>query len=77
MTTAPQARRPLSERGTATYSAHQIAGMLGIQLNKVYIEAAAGAIPNFRFGRRFIFPRAAIDAWLATAGGSVDLRDAK
>lgn len=74
MTTAPEARRPLSERGTATYSAHQIAKMLGVQLGKIYIEAAAGAIPNFRFGRRFIFPRAAIDAWLASAGGSIKAR---
>lgn len=58
--------------GSAVYSAHELAAMLGIHLNRVYIEAGRGSIPCLRFGRRFIFPRQAINAWLASAAGQVD-----
>lgn len=65
-------RRPLSERASAAYSALEISEMLGIQLGKIYREASAGRIPHLRFGKRYVFPKKAIDAWLQTANGQVD-----
>lgn len=56
------------KRATAVYTAQEVADMVGVHLNRVYIEAAAGNIPCLRYGRRFIFPRAAIDRYLADAG---------
>lgn len=49
----------------ATYTADEIAVMLACDPKTVYAAAARGELPCRRLGRRVIFPRAAIDAWLA------------
>lgn len=47
------------------YSAQQIAAALGISEWTVYRHAKAGRIPSLLIGTRRVFPRAAIDTWLA------------
>lgn len=66
-------------RGAFVYTAREIADLIGLNLTAVYRGSNSGEIPSIRLQgmRRFVWPKAAIDAWLATAGGSVDLRDAK
>lgn len=66
-------------RGASIYTARQIADLTGLNLGAIYRGSNSGQIPCIRLQgmRRFVWPKAAIDAWLATAGGSVDLRDAK
>lgn len=56
-------------RGAATYTAQDVANLLAINTNAIYREARAGRIPCIRVGKRFVFPRAAIDRWIASAGG--------
>ena len=45
--------------------AGQVADLLGIDRKLVYDCAARGELPCRRLGRRFLFSRAAIVAWLA------------
>lgn len=47
------------------YSAQQVASALGVSPWTVYRQAKAGLIPSLTIGSRRVFPRAAIDAWLA------------
>ncbi len=39
--------------------------MLGVDRKTVYEGAARGEIPSVRVGRRVLFPRTAIETWLA------------
>jgi excisionase family DNA binding protein len=60
---------PSSSGVTAqTYSVDDMSEMLGLPVSAIYREAGRGAIPHVKLGKRYIFPRAAIDHWLATAG---------
>ena len=54
-----------TERPTLTVDA--VAEILGLDRKTVYEGAASGQIPSIRVGRRLLFPRAAIDAWLSAA----------
>jgi excisionase family DNA binding protein len=47
------------------YSARQVAAALGVSEWTVYRQAKAGQLPSLLIGRRRVFPRVAIDAWLA------------
>lgn len=47
-----------------TLTADEVAEMLGLGRNQVYDGASRGEIPARRVGRRWIFSRAAILAWL-------------
>lgn len=49
----------------ATLSADEVAALLGVDRKSVYAAAARGELPSRRVGRRVIFPRAALLAWLA------------
>ena len=60
---APQS--PPEDRLTLT--APELARLLGVDRKTVYEGAASGQIPSIRVGRRLLFPRAAIDAWLSAA----------
>lgn len=60
-------RRHESTRECATYTVAELAQVLGIARNGVYTALRSGKIPHFRLGRRFIVPRAAVDAWFASA----------
>jgi excisionase family DNA binding protein len=51
----------------ATYKAAELARILGIARNGVYAALRSGKIPHLRIGRRFVIPRAALNAWLASA----------
>ena len=67
----PQAVAPTC----ATLTANELAAMLGVDRTTVYDAARRGEIPSVRVGRRFLFPREAIEAWLsgrASARGILD-----
>ena len=59
---SPSSRPSHEER--ATLSAHEVAELLGVNPKTVYEAASRGQIPSRRLGRRVLFPRAAIEAWL-------------
>jgi excisionase family DNA binding protein len=46
-------------------SVRQVADVLGIARNSVYQAAAAGQIPSVRVGRRILFARRSLEAWLS------------
>ena len=48
-------------------TADEVAEYLGVDRNTVYEYAARGAIPHKRLGKRMIFRRGSIIAWLDTA----------
>lgn len=48
-------------------TADEVAEYLGVDRNTVYECAARGAIPHKRLGKRMIFRRGSIIAWLDTA----------
>ena len=52
-------------------SASEVADLLALNVKSVYAGAAAGEIPCRRVGRRLLFVREAIDAWLTSAPESV------
>lgn len=64
-----------SAKSTAVYTAQEVADLLCINRNRVYREATAGNVPCLRFGKRFVFPKKAVDAWLDSAGGQVETTD--
>ena len=50
-----------------TYTAAEVARLVGLDLKSVYEGARRGEIPCLRVGRRYLFPVAAIDAWFSGA----------
>ena len=56
------------------YSASQLAELLGVSEWTIYRQAKAGRIPSLLIGSRRVFPRAAVDTWLAEqAAASVEV----
>lgn len=53
--------------GALVYTADELAAMLGVDRKTVYEFATRGTIPCRRLGRRILFPRVAIERWLAEA----------
>ena len=51
-----------------SYSIQEVSELLGLSLNQTYKEASKGMIPHLRFGKRYVFPKIAIDRWMAEAG---------
>lgn len=49
----------------AVLTVKQTAHLLSLSLNTTYAYLADGTIPGQRVGRRWIIPRARLDAWLA------------
>lgn len=68
MTVSPVA--PVGNAAGATISPNELATMLGLSRQGVYVGLRNGNIPSIRLGKRFVIPRAAIEQWLQTAGGS-------
>ena len=48
-----------------TITADELAALLGVDRKTVYEGAARGEIPSLRLGRRVLFAKTAIDAWLS------------
>ncbi len=46
----------------------EVAELLDLSRNGVYLGAKRGEIPNVTVGRRVLFPRRAIEQWLAVRG---------
>lgn len=61
---------PTGNSAAATISPNELAAMLGLSRQGVYVGLRNGNIPSIRLGKRFVIPRAAIEQWLQTAGGS-------
>jgi excisionase family DNA binding protein len=61
-------RKPETQPERAVYTANEMSTLAGINVRAVYRMAREGKIPCIRAGKRFVFPRAAIDRWLTTAG---------
>lgn len=51
--------------GPLVYTADELAVMLGLDRKTIYEFATRGDIPCRRLGRRVLFPRSAIERWLA------------
>lgn len=49
------------------YTVDEVAVLLGLSRGLTYDLVRAGTIPGERVGRRWIIPRARLDAWLAGA----------
>ncbi len=56
---------PAEPPARVTITADELAALLGVDRKTVYEGAARGEIPSVRLGRRVLFARAAIDAWLS------------
>ncbi len=64
-------RRHISTDGRATYTAAELAKLLGVGRDAVYEAANRGEIPGtLRIGRRLVFARAAVLAWLGNPAPS-------
>ena len=50
-------------------TAAEVAVILGISKVSVYQALAAGALPGFRVGARWLVPMDALDRWLHQVGG--------
>jgi len=59
-------RRTGSSAGGDVLSVAETARLLGLSVNTTYAYLADGTIPGRRVGRRWIIPRARLDAWLAS-----------
>lgn len=60
---------PPAERPTCvTITADELAVVLGVDRKTVYEGAARGEIPSVRLGRRVLFSKTAIQAWLSALG---------
>lgn len=53
---------------SVTYAPDELARALGVSRNTVYTNLRNNRIPHIRMGRRFVIPKAAVDAWLASIG---------
>ena len=52
-------------------TAAEVAAALGLEVKTVRAAAGRGEIPCRRIGRRMIFPRCAIEAWLAETSATI------
>jgi excisionase family DNA binding protein len=64
----PDDPSPVEPPPRVTITADELAALLGVDRKTVYEGAARGEIPSVRLGRRVLFARTAIDAWLGTLG---------
>lgn len=67
----------MSELGTVVdplecLAADRVAGLLGLSKSQVYTLARQGRIPHVRAGGSVLFPRVALERWLARAADLVD-----
>jgi excisionase family DNA binding protein len=56
----------MSESESEIMTADDVARWLRMHRNSVYAAAVRGEIPHRRIGRRLIFSRAALEAWLSS-----------
>jgi excisionase family DNA binding protein len=67
---SPSASVPIAVGDTTTkdvMTADQVAEFLGVDRNTVYDFASRGVIPHQRLGKRLLFRRGAVVAWLDTS----------
>lgn len=61
-------KSPPKSGAQTTYLPEEVAELTRLNVNSVYKGAKEGTIPALRVGKRWIFPKAAIDGWLESAG---------
>jgi excisionase family DNA binding protein len=61
---APSAALPATEESKEVMTADEVAEFLGVDRTTVYDFAARGVIPHQRLGKRLLFRRGGIVAWL-------------
>lgn len=59
----------MAHNQTTRISALAAAELLGVSVQTLYRHAEAGAIPAKKLGRRWVFVREQLVAWLADTGG--------
>lgn len=59
---------PAERPACVTITADELAVVLGVDRKTVYEGAARGEIPSVRLGRRVLFSKTAIHAWLSALG---------
>lgn len=59
----------MGQDATSPYALDDLRTLTGLSRNSVYEGCRRGEIPHLRVGKRLIFPRALVDAWL-TAGAA-------
>lgn len=52
----------------AFYTPEELRDVLPLGRSQIYKMLADGHIPSLRLGKKFVIPRAAFDAWLASCG---------
>lgn len=59
-----------------TYSVKEAAAVLGISPTKMYELVRLDAVPNIKFGKRFVIPKARFHAWVndVVRGGVIHAR---
>ncbi len=62
----------MAERRNEFLTTRELAALLRIKERKVYDLAASGSIPCSRAMGKLLFPRAAVDAWLARHGSGME-----
>jgi excisionase family DNA binding protein len=67
----PNVAVPSAPIACECFNADELALFLGVNRKTVYDYAARGVIPHRRLGRRIIFARAAVVAWLGSCRASV------
>ena len=55
---------PIARKERSTYTATEVAGILGVSRDAIYREVAAKRIPSIRIGRRWLIPRKYLDGLL-------------
>jgi excisionase family DNA binding protein len=63
-----RARRVGSDHDRATYTVSELTRVLGLSRAGVYAALKDGTIPHLRVGRRFVVPKAAINALFIAMG---------
>lgn len=49
-----------------TYSVKEAAAVIGISSGKMYELVRSDAVPNIKFGKRFVIPKARFHEWVET-----------
>ena len=55
---------PIARKESSTYSATEVARILGVSRDAIYREIAAKRIPSIRIGRRWLISRKYLDGLL-------------
>jgi excisionase family DNA binding protein len=67
MTTRTEGSTDLPDSERQTYTVRETAAVMGLSLGVTYALLRQGRLPGLRLGKRWVVPRAQLDAFLASA----------